>query len=117
MCRIPAAIRHSASMSAPRPSNFSTRAPPPASHRAQHNRLHHSVACSRGSRTISPEATGGPAKMQYDYVIVGGGSAGCVLANRLSARSNTTVALIEAGVDTPPDHTDGVLWDSYPIIA
>ena len=27
------------------------------------------------------------------------------------------MALIEAGVDTPPDHTDQVLWDSYPIIA
>jgi 5-(hydroxymethyl)furfural/furfural oxidase len=54
---------------------------------------------------------------RYDIVIVGGGSAGCVLANRLSARSGQTVALIEAGVDTPPDHTDRVLWDSYPIIA
>ena len=53
----------------------------------------------------------------FDYVIVGGGSAGCVLANRLSADPNTRVALIEAGVDTPPDHTDRVLWDSYPIIA
>lgn len=54
---------------------------------------------------------------RYDIVIVGGGSAGCVLANRLSARSGQTVALIEAGVDTPPDHTDAVLWDSYPIVA
>lgn len=54
---------------------------------------------------------------RFDYVIVGGGSAGCVLANRLSARCNLSVALIEAGVDTPPDHTDDVLWDSYPIIA
>lgn len=53
----------------------------------------------------------------YDYVIVGGGSAGCVLANRLSANPGNRVALIEAGVDTPPDHTDQVLWDSYPIIA
>lgn len=53
----------------------------------------------------------------FDYLIVGGGSAGCVLANRLSANPANRVALIEAGVDTPPDHGDRVLWDSYPIIA
>ena len=34
---------------------------------------------------------------QFDYVIVGAGSAGCVLANRLSADPKTSVCVIEAG--------------------
>ena len=48
---------------------------------------------------MKPLCLGGemPERAGFNYVIVGGGSAGCVLANRLSADPAISVALLEAG--------------------
>lgn len=46
---------------------------------------------------------------KFDYVIVGAGTAGCVLANRLSANPGVTVALLEAGGN------DNYFWIDIPV--
>ena len=46
---------------------------------------------------------------EFDYVIVGGGAAGCVLANRLSADPDVSVLLLEAGND------EKWIWTKIPV--
>ena len=54
-------------------------------------------------------ADGAPIDGEFDYIIVGAGSAGCVLANRLSADPSKRVLLLEAGL------RDNWIWFHIPV--
>jgi 5-(hydroxymethyl)furfural/furfural oxidase len=49
----------------------------------------------------------------FDIIIAGGGTAGCVLANRLSANPRLRILLIEAGEDTAPGRVPAPILDSF----
>jgi choline dehydrogenase len=58
---------------------------------------------------MNNNAASGSDQPEFDYIIVGAGSAGCVLANRLTADGKSSVLLLEAGPE------DSHLWIHIPL--
>jgi choline dehydrogenase-like flavoprotein len=69
------------------------------------------VSCRQNIQTLRTDALSAPDLIdgEYDYIVIGAGSAGCVVANRLSADPAKRVLLLEAG------GKDNWLWFHIPV--
>lgn len=62
----------------------------------------------------NPDVNSAPSDQTFDIIVLGGGSAGCVLASRLSENPATKVLLVEAGQDLLPEAVPAVIASAYP---
>ena len=74
----------------------------------RHLRSFFATYCRTFSRAFTSAARG-PLPAVFDYIVVGAGSAGCLVANRLTARAGCSVLLLEAGGD------DSYPWVKVPV--
>src|SRR5271154_1328041 len=81
----------------------------PESHRDGRPRPAGREPCYPCAQERDPMSAAEPIDGEYDYIIVGAGSAGCILANRLSADAGKRVLILEAG------GRDNWIWFHIPV--
>src|ERR1700722_259085 len=81
----------------------------PLSHRNSRPRPAGREPCYPFAQERGPMSAAEPIEGDYDYIIAGAGSAGCILANRLSADPNKRVLVLEAG------RRDNWIWFHIPV--